>query len=99
MFGFELVGLQTMGVKCPRGNHTATLIFKPSSGDLLAPIDKSVEQGFREAGMLDHFMLPKCDDFHFLCMECAVSLRQCEETKQPCQISLPEHIKAIEKGG
>lgn len=100
LFGFELVGLQTMAVKCPRGDHTAEIIFKPSDVDsVLSPKESVALTG--EAGELIHppLELLRCNDLHFLCMKCGVSFHTCEKTKQPCQIILSEHFKAITSEG
>jgi len=96
IFGFELVGTQVMGVKCPNCGKLATITFVPSEHDFPIPFPKEFEEVIKSAGLERWAGLPKCDDLHFFCMNCCKSLRRCEVEGVQCKLT--EILEGKEEG-
>lgn len=87
IFGFEVIGLQSLGVKCPKcGSNIANIVFAPSEKNTPIPFPTEIREGLDELGVTDYLSLPNCDDLHFHCMKCMTIGRHCEEFNKDCKI-------------
>lgn len=101
LFGFELRRIQTLYVTCSRGDHSARILFAPSEKGNPIPFSPRIKDLLKELGI--DLELPKCDDLHFLCMKCMVSMKHCEKFNKECKINekevysqLAKELKSIE---
>lgn len=87
LFGFEIVGLQVLAVKCPKcGYDHAQIVFAPSEKNTPIPFEKEMREAIKETKLEDFLSLPKCDDLHFHCMGCWIRLSHCEKFGKKCKI-------------